>query len=510
MQPLRQLAWTLPEHFILSDFHSALNDTFDLKPGRTSKHNRSWYDTFDWRLFRNKRLLTREGTRWVLYDFHGNTLQSLSSRRKTCRFFRDFPDSSLRDALRKLLDVRALSELGAEEVQSTELCILNRDKKIVAFLELQTSINRDSGQRLHTVRLQEVRGYSKWFRQTADFLQRFGVRKQAGPDENLRFLVQGSGREPLDYSSGYNVPLEPQMTGIEAVCHIYRSLLESMHRNEQGVIEDLDTEFLHDLRVAVRRTRSALALIKDVLAPEVSDRFKKEFRYIGRITGPVRDLDVYLLSEDDYKARLPERLQEGLGYFFEDLAARRKREQRTLVHSLHGSRYKQILADWQQILDLQAELPAGKKGELPIGVLAGKIIHKRFRRILRDGRKIHPGTPDSELHRLRIEGKKLRYCLEFFASLYDREQMKQLIRQLKILQNNLGDFNDLSVQQEMLAGYLSQIRPGTRKSRELAAAIGGLMTDLADRHRQVRTHFEETFAHFAGKKNLALYHSLFG
>ena len=510
MQPLRQLAWTLPEHFMLSDLHAGLGDTFDLKPGRTKKHNRCWYDTFDWRLFRNKRLLTREGNQWLLHDFQGNTLQTLASRRKSFRFSWDFPDSPLADALSKFLDVRALKELGGEEVESSEVCILNRDKKIVAFLELQTSINRSSGHRLQTVRLQEVRGYSKWFKQAADFVQRFGVMQQAGPAEALRVLLQGSGREPLDYSSGYNVALDPQMTSIEAVGHIYRSLLESMQRNEQGVIEDLDTEFLHDLRVAVRRTRSALALIKDVLAPELSDRFKKEFRYIGRMTGPVRDLDVYLLSEEEYKARLPERLQEGLGYFFEDLAARRKREQRTLVRFLRSPRYKRILVDWEQVLDQEGELEAGKNGAVPIGVLAGKIIHKRFRRVLRDGRKIHQGTPDSELHRLRIEGKKLRYSLEFFASLYDQEQMKQMIRQLKILQNNLGDFNDLSVQQEMLAGYLSQIRPGTKKSRELAAAIGGLMTNLADRHREVRTHFEETFAHFAGKKNLVLYHSLFG
>ncbi len=510
MQPLRQQAWTLPEHFMLSDLHAGLEETFDLKPGRARKYNRSWYDTFDWRLFRNKRLLTREGNRWLLLDFQGNQLQVLSSRRKSFRFSWDFPDSPLADALGKFLDVRALNELGGEEVESSELRILNRDKKIVAFLELQTSINRSSGHRLQTVRLQEVRGYSKRFKQAADFLQRFGVVQQAGPAEDLRVLLQGSGREPLDYSSGYNVALDPQMTGIEAVGHIYRSLLESMQRNEQGVIEDLDTEFLHDLRVAVRRTRSALALIKDVLAPELTARFKKEFRYIGRMTGPVRDLDVYLLSEDDYKARLPERLQEGLGYFFEDLAARRKREQRALVRSLRSPRYKQILADWDQVLESQDGIPAGKNGDLSIGILAGRIIHKRFRRVLRDGRKIHPGTPDSELHRLRIEGKKLRYSLEFFASLYDQEQMKQMIRQLKILQNNLGDFNDLSVQQEMLAGYLSQIPPGTKKSRELAAAIGGLMTDLADRHREVRTHFEETFAHFAGKKNLSLYHSLFG
>lgn len=510
MQPLQQLAWTLPEHFVLSDLHAALEETFELKPGPVKTLNRSWFDTFDWRLFRNQRLLIRERNLWVLQDFQGNRLAQLSSRRKTFRFSRDFPESPLRTALRKFLDVRALNELGVEKVETREQRMLNRDKKIVAFLELETSVIPGSDRKLVSVRLREVRGYSKRFRQAAECIGRFGVETLAGPDEALRFVLQGSGREPLDYSSGFKVPLDPQMTGIEAVGQIYRSLLESMRRNEQGVIDDIDTEFLHDLRVAVRRTRSALALIKGVLDPEVSDRFKNEFRYIGRMTGPVRDLDVYLLNEETYRAGLPDRLQEGLAYFFEDLAARRKQEQRRLVRSLGSPRYRQILADWGQLLDLGPELPAGKNGAVPIGVLAGKIIHKRFRRVLRDGKKIHQGTPDRELHRLRIEGKKLRYSLEFFAPLYDQQQMKKLIRQLKVLQNNLGDFNDLSVQQEMLSHYLSEIRPGTKKSKELAAAIGGLMTDLAVQHREVRTHFEETFARFAGRENLELYHAIFG
>ena len=87
--------------------------------------------------------------------------------------------------------------------------------------------------------------------------------------------------------------------------------------------------------------------------------------------------------------------------------------------------------------------------------------------------------------------------------------MKQLIGQLKNLQDNLGDFNDLSVQQEMLAEYLTRVRPGSKKSRELAAAIGGLMTGLSVQHSEVRAHFEETFAAFAADENLELFHTLF-
>jgi len=509
MQPLQQLAWTLPKNSTLSNLQIELANRFDLKAGPVKKHIRKWYDTFDWRLFRAGYVFIREGSNWILRDTDGNNLHTLKNERKTFRFSRELPKSPLRAALDEILDVRALIELGRADVRSIQLGILNRDSKIVAQLEMEEAGRRRHEQRLVTVRLHEIRGYAKWFNKVAAFVRAFGAEVRADSTDILRFILQGSGRRPLDYSSGYNVPLEPGMKSITAVAHIYRFLLNNIQCNEQGVIDDIDTEFLHDLRVAVRRTRSGLSLIKDVLDPEVAKRFKEEFRFIGRITGPVRDLDVYLLNRDSYTRRLPQRLRRGMEYFFSDISARRRQEQRTLVRTLKGTRYRQILTDWESLLHPEGKLPAGNKGGVPISELAGSIIHKRFRKVLRDGKKIHQNTADRELHRLRIECKKLRYSLEFFASLYNPEQIKQLVRQLKMLQKNLGDFNDLSVQQQMLADYLSQIRPRTVASRELAASIGGLMTDLNRQHNEVRAHFEETFAYFARRKNLDLYHAIF-
>ena len=151
-----------------------------------------------------------------------------------------------------------------------------------------------------------------------------------------------------------------------------------------------------------------------------------------------------------------------------------------------------------------------KNSRLPIERLAKKVITKRLQKILDIGKNIHPETPDEELHHLRIQGKKLRYSLEFFSSLFPEKEMKKLIKQLKVLQNNLGDFNDLSVQQEMLRDYLAAIKPGTVKSKKLSAAIGGLLTNLYHEHRQIRNRFEETFGEFSAPDNLALYRSLFG
>lgn len=509
MQPLQHRFWILPEGHDLSDLEKRFSHRFIVRPGSIKKRNRIWYDTFDWRLFRKKQRLTSDGTYWILEDFQGRQLATVKSPRKSFRFSWQFPDSSLRQDLEKSLDVRALRQIGTEELESYSLDLCNHDEKIVTFLNMQQSTNKQNGKRRRIVHITEMRGYGKYFTRATEILHNSGAISVNTIDDLTSFVLEGTGHIPLDYSSRYAVPLTPDMRSIDATRQIHAFLLTCMRRNEEGVIADLDSEFLHDLRVAVRRTRSALTLLKGVLSTDITDRFKENFRYIGQITGPVRDLDVYLLNKKKYMDNVPERLQQGLTYFFENLAENRKEEQRKLVTALRNKRYQQILTDWSQLLDGKNPLPAGENGDIPMAVLAGKTIHKRFRRVLQDGHRIHQGSPDSELHRLRIQCKKLRYCLEFFAPLYEPKQMKQFIRQLKMLQNNLGDFNDLSVQQEMLAKYLSTIQPGSRKSQELAASIGGLMANLATQHHWTRTHFEKTFSHFCCPKNMTLYREIF-
>jgi len=509
MQPLQHRFWILPKDHGFSDLTKLFSDRFIVRSGSINKRSRVWYDTFDWRLIRKKQRLTHDGTYWVLEDFQGRQLAALQSPQKSFRFSWQFPDSSLRQCLEKSLDVRGLLQIGTEELGSCSLALCNHDEKIVVFLDMQLSTNKQIDKQRRIVHIKEMRGYGKYFKRAEKILNNSGAVPVNNMNDLFSFVLEGTGRIPLDYNSRYLVPLRPETKSIDAIRQIHTFLLTCVRRNEEGVIADLDTEFLHDLRVAVRRTRSALALLKGVLTTDITDRFKENFRYIGQITGPVRDLDVYLLNKQKYMDSVPERLQQGLTYFFENLAESRKEEQRKLVISLRGSHYQQILTDWSQLLDGESPLPAGEKGDIPIAVLGGKIIHKRFRRVLEDGRRIHRGTPDNKLHKLRIQCKKLRYCLEFFASLYDSKQMKQFIRQLKMLQNNLGDFNDLSVQQEVLAKYLSTIRPGSRKSQELAASIGGLMANLAAQHRWTRTHFEKTFSHFCCPKNMTLYREIF-
>ena len=94
------------------------------------------------------------------------------------------------------------------------------------------------------------------------------------------------------------------MPAAAAVAAVLTALLDTLEANVPGTIRDIDTEFLHDLRVAVRRTRSALKLAGDVLPGGWPRRFRPEFKWLGDLTTPTRDLDVYLLGYGEMAAGL--------------------------------------------------------------------------------------------------------------------------------------------------------------------------------------------------------------
>ena len=122
---------------------------------------------------------------------------------------------------------------------------------------------------------------------------------------------------------------------------------------------------------------------------------------------------------------------------------------------------------------------------------------------------IDEDTPPPALHRLRIDCKKLRYLLEFFRSLYDAEEMDRLIKPLKQLQDNLGDFNDYEVQQKSLEDFAEQmIESGTTPARTLMA-MGRLVERLEAGQEKERKRFAQRFGQFVAKKNHARIKKMF-
>ena len=186
-----------------------------------------------------------------------------------------------------------------------------------------------------------------------------------------------------------------------------------------GTIRDIDTEFLHDLRVAVRRTRSVLKLVGDVL-PAVAQKFRPEFKWLGDLTTPTRDLDVYLLGYPDMAASLVAATPEELDPFHAHLIRSRAAERRRLVRGLRSARFTRLTREWRLRWPQAAtQGPAAGRGP-DAADLAAASIRRAHRRVLRQGRAITSGSPPERLHDLRKRCKELRYLLESFASLHAR------------------------------------------------------------------------------------------
>jgi CHAD domain-containing protein len=318
------------------------------------------------------------------------------------------------------------------------------------------------------------------------------------------------GKEPGDYSAKLNIQLDPQMRADVATKVILRFLLDVMKSNQAYIKEDIDTEFLHDFRVAVRRTRAALSQVRAVFPAETTARFKQDFAYIGKLSNDLRDLDVYLLAEDSYRAMLPDVLRNDISPLFGYLHQKRSNALRNVVAGLNSKKYAQILNDWEAFLAEPAvDSPtAGNAGVLIIE-LAQARIYKQYRRVVKDGRQILKDTQDEMLHALRIECKKLRYLLEFFATLFPADKIATLIKQLKRLQDNLGDFNDFCVQQDYLLNIAGELPLDDQKTHRTLLAIGSLIGTLDQERHRVKGEFAQTFTTFAAPANKALFKELF-
>jgi len=170
-------------------------------------------------------------------------LAALKNQRESFRFTWQLPDSPLRQILEKSMDVRGLHQIGVEDLEARSLRLCNTDKKTVSFLNIQQSTNRQNGNQRTIVRIKEVRGYSKWFKRAVKILESSGALQLDTVGDLFPFVLEGTGRKPLDYCSGYAVPLASDMMSIDAIRRIYTFLLDGIRRNEGWVVADLIRNF---------------------------------------------------------------------------------------------------------------------------------------------------------------------------------------------------------------------------------------------------------------------------
>ncbi|MEX0302859.1 MAG: CHAD domain-containing protein [Leisingera sp.] len=339
------------------------------------------------------------------------------------------------------------------------------------------------------------------------------------PLEAAKKRLAASGAEPAAAGAAYGllapgrpvynpkpqVQLRPAQPALAAATAIIRSCLSVARQNEAGVVSDLDTEFLHDYRISLRRIRTVLSLFKGVFAPADALRLKTGFAGLMAETSRLRDLDVYLLKRDWFYAQTPRMLHPGLDAMFDAFAAERRISHQSLALHLAGARYKWQIAAMQAEFAEGAEIAPGPRAARPVQGFAQKLIWKRYSKLCRIADGITPATPDAEIHRLRISCKKLRYLIELFAPLFPASGLKPILKPLKKLQNTLGDFNDCSVQQAALLEFAAT----PAATREIALSAGALIAVLGQNQNAARAQVETRFQAFNSPRTQRRFQTMF-
>ena len=490
---------------------------FHLGPRTEEVRTRTYLDTFDWRLHRAGLRLRLErsptagpGERVELQLSSATEPAAHLVVASPPAFADELPPGRLREQLLPVAGVRRLLPVVTVERRSEVLPVLDLRAKTVLRLALDRSTAAADGETSETLpmqlRLAPVRGYEDECAPVALYLESDLQLPRLEADE-LVVALAAVGRRPGDYSSRLELDLSSEQSAQNALRQVCLRLLATLERNEPGLRQDLDVEFLHDFRVAVRRTRSALGQVKGVLPAAQLEPFRRELAWLGEVTGPKRDLDVLLDHlRREYRQELPPQLLPDLQPLAAFLLAQRGYEQQRLVAVLSSERYRRLLRDWRQFLEQPpAAEPAPPSADRPVLAVARASIHRVARRVLRRIDHLGDDPPDPVLHRLRIHCKKLRYLLEFFRSLFPEEEIRPLALSLRRLQDELGDYQDLTVQQEVLRRYgrellRQQLGGAGADSRPLAdalLAVGFLIARLERRHDRRRQRVLRQLEHFS-------------
>jgi CHAD domain-containing protein len=474
----------------------------DAGPSRTLR--RTWLDTFDWRLFRaglNLEAATgRRGSELVLAR-HGEQVAAEVVRGvRWPAKIGDLPAGPVREHLARIVGVRALLPVAQATGVQARRRALNTDDKTIALLTIdEMAVTRPRRAVVPwRVAVSPLRGYQAQASKFADALA-LAPGIAAAEDSSFESALHAGGRRPGDYTSKINIKLTASKPAAIAVCTVLARLFETALANVPGTIRDIDTEFLHDLRIAVRRTRSVLKLAGSVLPAGLAGRYRSEFKWLGDLTTPTRDLDVYLLGYDAMAAKLVAATEPELRPFHDYLSKQRAASQRQLARGLRSARFSRLASGWPHDLSEVADAP----GQRPTGKFAASRITRAHQRVLRSGGAIDATSPPQALHDLRKRCKELRYLLEVFASLHDPAEQSRAVNELKALQDCLGEFQDTEVQQAELRTFARQMMADRSAPVETVLAMGEIAAALAARQRAARGEFAGRFAHFASPRGRA-------
>lgn len=292
--------------------------------------------------------------------------------------------------------------------------------------------------------------------------------------------------------------LEPAMSVEEAFCHIVAGCVAQLQGNVEGMRRGEDVEHLHQMRVALRRARSALATFSRALPKPLTAPVRQALKWLTGELAPARDWDVFVTETlPPILAAFPDHA--GLTAL-RDAAQRLRGEARIRAREATlGHRYRGLVLGvgaWLEARSWREGLDGSSRRRMaaPVVPFAQAVLARRHRQLLQRGRH-HARLGADELHGLRILGKKLRYACEFFASLFPARATRPYLAALQALQDVLGAINDAATTERLMNEIAARVPDA------LVAEGIGVVSDWSARlAAQRRTELDDAWKRFAKRE----------
>ncbi|HVF08261.1 MAG TPA: CHAD domain-containing protein [Actinomycetota bacterium] len=248
---------------------------------------------------------------------------------------------------------------------------------------------------------------------------------------------------PPDDPSGIVVPdVGPRSTTAQVIERMVASSAQRLIANDHVVRLGVDPEGVHQARVATRRIRSDLRLVRSLVDSAWLEDLRRDLRWLGGALGAVRDLDVLHQRFLEHAAMVPDDLREDVARVLDRLRARRDPAREALLSAMQDPRYERLLgalrdaASNPRVHDHVANERADRT--------MGPLMHAPWVHLRRVCDGLDAGSPDADLHEARIRAKRVRYAAEALAPIFG-EPAHRFARRAEALQDVLGRHQDAVV-----------------------------------------------------------------
>ena len=466
-------------------------------PGRRLQN--TYYDTTDYRL-RERGIAVRLrqiGGKWLqTIKTEGRVIAGLHERpeweSETTAHTLDF--SQLQDAELKSLLEKTLAGATLQPVFSTDFNRLSRVLQLSDGTQCEFSVDRgkiiagDKEAAIAELELELIAGHAiALFDFVRSLLQHVPLKLAQESKAARGFaLALGTVTKPIKAAQA---PLDKHMTTQQGFVAIATACMDHWMANEVGCVAAPDTEYLHQMRVAIRRLRTAIRLFADHLDAERMNTIVEELRWLGTQLGTTRDFDVFLEETlPPVMAAWPQ--HPGLAQVRDDIVARRDAALAASRAAVQSVRYQRLLLDigaWLVALSHPVSDPANGSGA-KLAEFANNSLKRHRKQLIQRAHHLMELSAE-ERHRVRISGKRLRYAAEFFSPLFPAKRSKLYIQELANLQTILGVLNDAATTKTILSLI------ATEKNNEALAIVQTWVSGVTHGHlahlRQAHDRFLE-------------------